>query len=173
MADLYAPVISNEVLLSQRNLRHRRINLDYEYISGFPHEDNNLLKGLVWTSIEFKKNQVSAIPDNQGIYMFTLNPYGFSCSNHEAHVVLYIGQAGKLKTRLEKYFYYPNSRKASDQERRFMILFFQDFLTVKYCETTLSGSELDSLEYSLIDSILPPFNLQVHSEVAQAYRRII
>ena len=174
MASLYAPTITNEQLLVQKNLRHKKVNFDYEYTSGFPYENINLLKNIHWTTIEFKRPNVQALSNVQGVYMFTINPYSFSMSNHNADIVLYIGQADELKARLSKYFYYPNSKKASDQEKRFMILFFSSFLKVHFFETVnWDQSDLDTLEYSLIDSILPPFNLKVYSEFAQAYRRIL
>lgn len=174
MASLYAPVISNEQLLASKNLRHRKINLDYEYIINFPHDDIGLLESISWSTIDFNRSNVATLNNVQGIYMFTFNPYAFSKSNHNAELILYIGQADDLKKRISKYFSYPNSKKASDQERRFMILFFSKFLKIHFLETiTLSQNELDSLEYSLIDSILPPFNLKLHSEFAQAYRRIL
>jgi hypothetical protein len=174
MASLYAPAISNEQLLAQIKLRHRSINLDYEYISGFPYENINLFSNINWITFDFNKASVDALNDVQGIYMFTFNPYIFSLSNHNADVVLYIGQASKLKERLNKYFYYPNSTKVSDQERRYMILFFSNYLRIHIYETKdWSQEDLDTLEYSLIDSILPPFNQKVHSEFAQAYRKIL
>jgi len=174
MASLYAPVISNEQLLSQKNLRHKKINFDYEYTSGFPYDNINLLKNINWTTIDFTKPNVAALNNAQGIYMFTFNPYLFSMSNQNADIILYIGQADDLRVRVKKYFYYPNSKKASDQEKRFMILFFSSFLKLHYFQTAnLAQADLDTLEYSLIDSILPPFNLKVHSEFAQAYRRIL
>ena len=174
MASLYAPAISNEQLLAQKNLRHRKINLDYEYTSGFPYPKINLLKNVSWKIYDFNKANIDALNSAQGIYMFTFNPYIFSLSNHNADIVLYIGQADNLRIRLNKYFYYPNSSKASDQERRFMILFFSDFLKIHVYQTTnWTPKDLDSLEYSLIDSILPPFNQRVHSEFAQAYRKIL
>jgi len=174
MASLYAPAISNEQLLAQKNLRHRKINLDYEYISSFPYNNINLLKNITWVASHFTKANVAALNNEQGIYMFTFNPYSFSMSKHDADIILYIGQADDLKVRLNKYFYYPNSHKASDQERRFMILFFSNFLKIHVYQTTnLSQTDLDTLEYSLIDSILPPFNQKLHSEFAQAYRKIL
>jgi len=174
MASLYAPAISNEQLLASTNLRHKKINLDYMYTSSFPHDNINLLKNFNWKTINFGKAEVGALNNHQGIYMFTFNPYLFSLSNHSAEIILYVGQAKDLKERLIKYFNYPNSKKASDQERRFMILFFSNFLKVHVFETNnLSQADLDSLEYSLIDSLLPPYNLKVHSEFAQAYRRIL
>ena len=174
MASLYAPLISNDVLLAQKNLRHRKINFDYEYISSFPHENIDLLKPLTWDRISFNKNEVSQLPINQGIYMFVFNPYSFSRSNHTADSIFYIGQANNLRERINKYFRYPKSAKASDQEKRYMILFFGDYLKLQYYETSdFSQLDLDNLEYSLIDSLLPPFNLKVHSEFAQAYRRLI
>jgi hypothetical protein len=174
MASLYAPAFNNEQLLSQLNLRHQKISLDYQYTSGFPYDNQNLLRNINWTTINFEKYNVAALNNVQGIYMFTFNPYGFSNLNHNADIVLYIGQASKLKTRLTKYFYYPNSTSASDQEKRFMILFFSEFLKVHYFQTgNLSQTDLDTLEYSLIDSVFPPFNLKVHSEFAQSYRRLL
>ena len=174
MASLYAPAISNEQLLAQKNLRHRPINLDYEYTSGFPYDKINLLRNLSWTTYDFNRENVDALGDVQGIYMFTFNPYIFSLSNHSAEVILYIGQAGKLRERLNKYFYYSNSIKATDQEKRYMILFFSGFLKIHVYQTTnWDQKDLDTLEYSLIDSILPPFNQKVHSEFAQAYRKIL
>jgi hypothetical protein len=173
MASLYAPVITNEQLLAQKNLRHKKINLDYEYMSGFPYDNVNLLKNINWTTINFTKRNVATLNNVQGIYMFTFNPYSFSLSNHNIDIILYIGQADDLKVRLSKYFYYPTSIKASDQEKRFMILFFSEFLKIHFYQTDLSKAELDILEYSLIDSILPPFNLKFYSEFAQAYRRIL
>lgn len=174
MVSLYAPAISNEQLLAQKNLRHRKINLDYEYTSSFPYDNINLLKSVSWTTYDFNKANVAALNNAQGIYMFTFNPYIFSLSNHNADIVLYIGQADNLRVRLNKYFYYPNSHKASDQERRFMILFFSNFLKIHVYQTTnWNQKDLDTLEYSLIDSILPPFNQKVHSEFAQAYRKIL
>lgn len=174
MASLYAPAISNEQLLAQKNLRHRKINLDYEYISSFPHDNINLLKSISWISCDFNKTNVAALNKAQGIYMFTFNPYSFSLSNHAACIILYIGQAEDLRVRLNKYFYYPNSNKASDQERRFMILLFSNFLRIQVYQTTnWSKTDLDTLEKSLIDSILPPFNQKVYSEFAQSYRKLL
>ncbi|MCO5257553.1 MAG: GIY-YIG nuclease family protein [Lentimicrobium sp.] len=174
MASLYAPTISNEQLLASFNLRHKKINLDYQYMSSFPYDNIKLLSNINWTTISFTKHDVDRLNNVQGIYMFTFNPYAFSMSNRVSDIILYIGQATDLKVRLNKYFYYPNSKKASDQERRFMVLFFSNFLKVHFFETiTYSQSDLDSLEYGLIDSILPPFNLKFHSEFAQAYRRIL
>ena len=174
MASLYTPSITNEQLLASKNLRHKKINLDYEYTSGFPYDNVGVLKNINWNTIAFTKQNVAAIRNTQGIYMFTFNPYSFSMSNHQAEIILYIGQAKDLQVRLTKYFAYPNSTKASDQERRFMVLFFSDFLRINFLETNnLSQTDLDNLEYGLIDSILPPYNLKVHSEFAQAYRRIL
>jgi hypothetical protein len=174
MASLYAPAFDNEQILSQLNLRHQKINLDYQYSSGFPYDEKNLLKNINWTTISFARHSIASLSNVQGIYMFTFNPYCFSMLNHNADIVLYIGQASNLRTRLTKYLYYPNSKSASDQEKRFMILFFSDFLKIHYFQTrNLSQIDLDSLEYSLIDSILPPFNLKVHSEFAQSYRRLL
>jgi hypothetical protein len=174
MASLYAPAISNEQLLAQIKLRHRSINLDYEYISGFPYENINLFRYINWITFDFNRASVDAIDDVQGIYMFTFNPYIFSLSNHNADVVLYIGQASKLKERLNKYFYYPKSKKASDQERRYMILFFSNYLKIHIYETiNWNQEDLDKLEHCLIDSILPPFNQRLYSEFAQSYKKII
>ena len=56
MASLYDSLITNEDLLKQKNLRHRKINFDYEYISGFPISDFNLVKSLNWNSVRFKNH---------------------------------------------------------------------------------------------------------------------
>lgn len=174
MANLYAPAISNEMLLSQMNLRHIKINLDYEYIARFPGLNVYMFRHIHWQCIEFNRNEVDRLGENRGIYMFTFSPYSFSLAQHSADMILYIGQADRLRSRLGDYFYYPNSKKASDQARRYMVLFFSGFLKVYYYETgNIPQSELDELEHGLIDSILPPFNLRVYSELAQAYRRLI
>ncbi len=174
MASLYGPAITNEQLLSQTTLRHRRFNLNYDYISSFPYDNIQLLRTINWTSIDFTRLNVSTLNQVQGIYMFTFNPYAFSMYNHNADFTLYVGQADNLQSRLLGYFNYVNSKKASDQEKRFMIIYFGNFLKLHYYETiNLPQANLDILEYSLIDSILPPFNLRLKSQFAQAYRRLI
>jgi hypothetical protein len=65
MASLYAPAISNEQLLAQIKLRHRSINLDYEYTSGFPYENINLFKNINWITFDFNRASVDAIDDVQ------------------------------------------------------------------------------------------------------------
>jgi hypothetical protein len=173
MASLYTPSITNDDLLAQKNLRHRKINLDYEYISGFPHTNFNLLKGITWSTIDFTKANVGALNNNQGIYMFSIDPYLFSMCNKNSDIILYIGQAKKLRERLEAYFYYPNSSKPSDQERRYMILFYLGYLKLHYFQTNLSQADLDTLEYSLIDSIIPPYNQRFRSSFTQQYRKLL
>jgi hypothetical protein len=174
MASLYTPTITNEQLLNQIGLRHRKFNLDYEYTSSFQHNDLNLLKNINWNTVDFKRAAINALNPVQGIYMFTFDPYKFSLSNHEADLVLYIGQAANLQDRLSGYFDYVKSKKAADQEKRMMILFWGDYLKLKYYQTpNLSVADLDNIEYSLIDSILPPFNLKIRSQFAQAYRRLL
>ena len=165
MASLYAPVFTNQQLLAQVGLRHRRINFDYEYVSSFPYDNQNLLNGINWTDIDFNIASVNLLNEVKGIYMFYINPYSFSMANHPTgDVLLYIGQASNLRERLRKYFYYPNSKLASDQEKRFMILFFSTLLKLKIYETgNINSADLDTIEYSLIDSILPPFNLDFKS----------
>lgn len=173
MANLYAPAISNEQLLAQVGLRHKRINLNYEYSSGFDYQDVSVFNGINWTTVDFNKANISSLNQVSGIYMYTFRPHNFSHLGFNSDVVLYIGQATNLRTRLMTYFHYPNSVKASDQERRFMILFFGDFLQLNYYETPhLNQQQLDILEHDLIDSILPPYNLKVYSQAAQGYRRI-
>lgn len=174
MASLYDSIISNEDLLKQKNLRHKKINFDYEYISNFPINDYNIFKNISWTTVDFRREKVNGIPDNQGLYVFSFNPTGFSLINFDSNIPLYIGQASNLKSRLLNYFGYINSKKASDQDKRFMILFFSDFLKVSYFETiNLKPEELDDLEYTLIDSIIPPYNLRFRSQLAQSYKRSI
>jgi hypothetical protein len=174
MANLYTPIITNTDLLNHKSLRHKKFNLDYEYIAGFPHVDTTVFNAITWQTIDFSKANVANLNPVQGIYMFTFNPYRFSKSTHNADLVFYIGQANNLPERLSNYFNYIKSKKASDQEKRTMILLWGDYLKIKYFETVnWSQSRLDDLEYGLIDSILPPFNLRIRSEFAQAYRRLI
>lgn len=172
MASLYDGSISNEELLSQKNLRHKRINFDYEYISKFPVDNYSLFKEIAWETVDFNRKEVNNITTGQGLYVFSFNPCGFSLLNFDANIPLYIGQASSLKSRLMGYFNYVKSNKASDQDKRFMILFFSDFLKISYYETNgLSTKDLDELEYTLIDSLIPPFNLRFRSQLAQSYRR--
>lgn len=175
MAGLYDRAISNEQLLKQSALRHRRFNLNYdEYIASFPYPDVHLLKSVSWSSIDFTRPSVATLNPVQGVYMFTFNPYAFSMFHHNAEFILYVGQAEDLQDRLGGYFNYINSKKAADQEKRFMVLYFGKFLKLQFYETgSLSQADLDTLEYSLIDSILPPFNLRFKSQFAQGYRRLI
>lgn len=174
MASLYDGSISNDELLAQKNLRHRRINFDYEYISKFPVNNYSLFRSISWTTVDFNKIEVSKITTGQGLYVFNFSPTSFSLLNWDANVPLYIGQASSLRNRLMSYFNYVNSNKASDQDKRFMILFFSGFLKISYYETkSLNTSDLDELEYTLIDSIIPPFNLRFRSQLAQSYRRIL
>jgi hypothetical protein len=174
MASLYSPSISNEDLLLQKNLRHKRLNLDYEYTSAFPYQDISVFSNLSWQTVDFNRINVSALNPVRGIYMYTFNPHNFSMLGFSSNIVLYIGQASNLRTRVAKYFTYPNSIRAADQERRFMILFLGDYLQLNYYEAPhLNPQQLDVLEHDLIDSILPPFNLRVYSQWAQQYRRIL
>ncbi len=174
MASLYAPAISNAVLLQQKSLRHRRLNLDYEYISAFPLQDSTVFQGIAWQTIDFTRANVNLLNTVRGVYMYSFKPNSFSRLGFNSDIVLYIGQAGNLRSRVSSYFGYPNSIKASDQERRFMILFFGNHLQLNYFEAPhLSMAQLDILEHDLIDSLLPPFNLKVYSELAQGYRRIL
>lgn len=172
MASLYDSFISNEDLLKQKNLRHRKINLDYEYISGFPTNDLNLFKAINWVSVDFERSLINAIPNTSGVYVFNFDPCQFSLSNFQSKIPLYIGQASNLRSRLSGYFNYINSKLPADQDKRFMILFFSHYLKVSYYEApSLTQIQLDELEYTLIDSLIPPFNLKFRSHLAQAYRR--
>lgn len=175
MASLYDPAFTNEELLKQVGLRHRRINFDYKYISEFEYVNQRLLSNINWTDVDFNVPAIEALNEVQGIYMFYINPYSFSMANHPTgEILLYIGQASNLKKRLRKYFYYPNSKLASDQEKRYMVLFFSTLLKLKIYETgDIPPADLDIMEYSLIDSILPPFNLEFKSQFTQQYRRVI
>src|SRR6187397_1893840 len=99
MASLYDPVFSNDQLLAQKNLRHRRINFDYEYISSFPHIVPAHLSSFKWQTLDFNKVAINTLKASQGIYMFVFNPYKSSVLNHSAKIAFYIGQADNLRTR--------------------------------------------------------------------------
>jgi hypothetical protein len=173
--------ISNEKLLAQIGLRHVKVNLDFEHIQnlsasalGDADEYKAFFERINWNSISFEKDNRGQIPEEPGVYMFTFCPYSYSLAKHEAQVVLYIGQAKDLRNRFNGYLSYPNSKKPTDQLRRTMIVLWGNRLNFYfYPNSMLNKKDLDTIEFGLIDAILPPFNKEIKSSFSQAYKKLL
>jgi len=160
--NLELPSLSDEDILNNDEHRWRKFCLD----SRIWERQSSTIQELrfTWNNVPFRRDCQDQIPEEQGVYMFVIEP------NVKLHVqhsyILYIGRARNLRERFKQYFSYRNSRHPSDQLRRVMVLVWEKYLLFSYClASDLELSELDDLEYALIDTIVPPMNSQFRAEV--------
>lgn len=88
--------------------------------------------------------------------------------------ILYVGETAKLGQRFKQYFAYKNSTHPSDQNKRRMVLLWEDLLYFKFVPTTFIDKNVrESAEYDLIDHLMPPINDRFRSSVTKARTKLI
>ena len=120
-----------------------------------------------WHGLPFGEGQVDKFPQRSGLYAFT---YKYSCLGFpEQDMVMYIGEAGNLRTRLKQHF--ETSQKGppatslerplrgSDERLRHLFSTFEG-LIVRYRVINATPKERRALERALISLLDPPFNWQ-------------
>lgn len=168
---LYTPSITNQQILDDPKQRWKTICLDYRIWEN----PTQMIEAFnpKWQEIPFLKSNTSTIPDAQGIYMFVLKPKNMHLVNHQNQHILYIGQTKNLHTRFRQYFHYEHSDLPSDQLKRIMILLWKERLSFHYFETNnVSKEELTTLEFDLIDMIIPPMNDRFNADFVKQYVKL-
>lgn len=174
MSNIYNSITTSKQILNQVSLRHRRFNLDFDLIASIKPK-SSLVSSLNWNKVKFQKGNKNTLPEMPGVYMFILKPYLAGICKLASEFILYVGQTKNLKERYSGYFQYKNSKKASDQDKRTMIVIWEDHLHFYYhsLPDNTTKSQLDDLEFDLIDSVLPPFNARFRSENVKSYLKML
>lgn len=174
MSNIYNSITTNSQILAQVSLRHKRFNLDFDLIASIKPK-SSLVSSLSWNEVKFQKNKKQTLPETPGVYMFIIKPYLAGLCKFSSEFILYIGQTKNLKYRYSSYFQYKNSTKASDQDKRTMIVIWENHLHFYYhsLPSNIDKSKLDDLEFDLIDSVLPPFNARFRSENVKSYLKML
>jgi len=124
-----------------------------------------------WQEVKFEKNSIPLInhlEGQEGIYMFIARPNSLPNSNHS--FIMYIGETGNIKQRFEKYFTYKSTKHPSDQLKRRMVLVWKDYLYFQYITTNFGNrAARETLEYDLIDTIVPPMNDLFRSKILKSH----
>ena len=172
MASLYLPQITNTDILNNKKQRWLTICADYVIW-----ELQTVLLGNpfvpVWTERKFEKTSQSSIPDAMGVYMFVIKSTPETLTNNQHRYILYVGQAVNLRKRFGEYFHYAHSNKPSDQLKRVMTLIWKDRLNFHYFETpNFTIPELTSIEFDLIDRIVPPMNNRFRADILKQYVKL-
>lgn len=155
---LYTPEISNEDILKDKKQRWRTFCLDNQIWDVSPKIINELF--LSWEKIKFNEQNVSKVPEAQGIYMFVVETNLKTISNFGSHYIIYVGQTINLRDRFKTYFRYKSNTEPSDQLKRIMVLLWENNLYFNFTVTKLEPFQLTDLEFDLIDAIVPPMNLR-------------
>jgi excinuclease UvrABC nuclease subunit len=174
MSNIYNSITTNDQILAQVHIRHKRFNLNFDLMQSIKPK-SSLTSSLKWNKIKFLKGNKNILPETPGIYMFILRPYLAGLCQFSSDFILYIGQTKNLRSRYLDYFQYKNSIKAADQDKRTMIVIWENHLYFYYhsLPTNTSKTELDDLEYDLIDSVIPPFNARFRSENVKSYLKML
>lgn len=155
--NLYDIELKNSEILETKNFRWKNFCLDHKLYSAKPKLAHRVQ--IAWNQVDFLKNQKSIVPSVQGIYMFVVDISGRVSLNSTSQYVLYVGQAGDLRSRFLSYFNYIKSDKPSDFLKRCMVLIWKGRLKFHYFQTqNLSDVDLTKVEFDLIDNIVPPIN---------------
>lgn len=165
---LYTPTLTNQDILNDQRQRWRSVCLDYRIWE----TSTQMLDTFnpQWNEIPFLKSNNSTIPKTQGIYMFVIRPNNHSLVNGHNRHILYIGQTKNLHQRFGQYFHYANSDEPSDQLKRIMILLWQERLFFNFFETNnVQAHELTTLEFDLIDMIIPPINDRFRADIIKSH----
>lgn len=113
---------------------------------------------LAWASVPWDKSQQPAVPDERGIYAFTVEFANPLLPRHG--YILYVGIAGDktstgtLRDRFSSYF----TTKEKDRGRTrvgYMLNRWEGHLTFQYAEICDHRFNLHKLEKQLCDSIIP------------------
>ncbi|AMR28253.1 hypothetical protein A0257_14930 [Hymenobacter psoromatis] len=124
----------------------------------------------IWSEVKFDRTSASSIPSEMGVYMFIVKSLPEALLNYQHRYILYVGQAVNLRKRFGEYFHYANSSKPSDQLKRVMTVVWEDKLYFNYFPTDgFSRADLTSVEFDLIDKIVPPMNKLFRAEVLKQY----
>ena len=123
---------------------------------------------LKWNRIHFSNLNAKKVPTKKGgVYCFVLRP-SFS-GPPETSYLLYIGQTTQFRTRYRRYL---TDRDAGYKRRPHVYLMLNkwpDDLWFCYAPVT-DLDQLDTFENSLMDSCVPPFNIDFTGTVNPAVR---
>ena len=128
---------------------------------------------LNWKSVKFEKENRMAIPENQGIYAFFVEPRVADFRNHA--YLMYIGETGQdsnnnLRERFSQYFSYKRNYKRP--HIHWLLNNWEGYLYFYYVEIPHNTMNLNELETMLLDTFLPPYNLKDFSaEIGPRTRR--
>lgn len=162
MSSLYDAELTNSEILEAKGFRWKIFCLDFDVQA----KPKKIKDPLVWQEFKFLKKNKIHIPNEQGIYMFTINmSNGFSL-NGTSNYVLYVGQASDLRVRYLSYFRYLKSDKPSDFLKRCMTLIWKGKLDFHFFSTgALSPEDLTKIEFDIIDTLAPPINQRFRGKI--------
>lgn len=168
---LYTPSITNQQILDDQKQRWKTICLDYRIWEN----PTQMIETFnpSWQEIPFLQSNTSKMPHTQGIYMFILKPNNANLVNNQNRHILYIGQTKNLHKRFSQYFHYEHSDLPSDQLKRIMVLLWKEKLSFHFFETNnVTKEDLTTLEFDLIDMIIPPMNDRFRADSVKQYVKL-
>ncbi|MGM0934730.1 MAG: hypothetical protein ACQEWD_14940 [Bacteroidota bacterium] len=161
---LYDNELTNKEILNDKRFRWKNFCLDLSLLHRKPKLAHKFT--INWNEVKFLRKNGKHIPDSQGIYMFVVNIENKIGLNENSKYILYIGQTVNLKSRYMSYFRYEDSDQPSDFLKRCMVLIWKNKLDFHFFETgNVSKKELDNIEFDLIDSVVPPFNIRFRGDI--------
>jgi hypothetical protein len=128
---------------------------------------------LAWQKIRFEAQNLSVVPEERGIYAFTLE---LSPSKLPAHgYIMYVGITGNtssanLRRRYAQYLREPESLKGRPRVVH-MLKKWDDDLFFNFVPLPAPSVNLAKLERAILDAIIPPINERDMSAEIMAARK--
>lgn len=120
-----------------------------------------------WTSVPFTEETVLTIPNNKGVYSFSIKP---PIANHPHNsLLIYIGKAHQDTFRDRFKDYLRQMRRTKRPQIATVLNRWYGFLQFSYCPV-IDTERIQQLENGLLKALIPPYNHNIPGEIGVAVR---
>src|ERR1035441_5109622 len=117
-------------------------------------------KTLAWNSVRFRKSESPAIPTSRGVYAFLIKftkdgipPHGY---------LVYVGETGQgsLETLRSRSVSFVSELQSPERAVHYVLCKYENHLYFLYSPVLDKRRNLKTIESSLCDTLVPPYNVK-------------